>query len=205
MSKQALCIPKEQVSLPLAQWSPCLIARAQCETDESVLQLIPYIVFKDRDSQEIFLYTRGRSGNESRLYNKHSIGIGGHVDIAVLTDGVPTEHALAFTLALEAAREIEEEVGYSLTEAECEALLQTLISERFIRLYTPESRNPVDRVHLGLAIVLEIDKARLGTLEQGVILQPSWLSVDLLKHMSVVETDTDQLETWSKLCVQCLF
>ena len=52
--------------------------RAAAEKDPSHKQLIPYCVF--RCGNRILHYTRGKTGGESRLHAKISIGVGGHVN-----------------------------------------------------------------------------------------------------------------------------
>lgn len=82
--------------------------RAYCETDESLLQLLPYIVVYQ--GEEIFMYRRGKGGGELRLHDQLSIGVGGHVDSEtdLYKDNKPM---LLKHLQDEASREIEEELG----------------------------------------------------------------------------------------------
>ena len=51
--------------------------RAEVETDPGFKQLIPYVVMKC--GAEVFHYTRGTSGTETRLRALRSIGLGGHI------------------------------------------------------------------------------------------------------------------------------
>jgi len=52
--------------------------RDEVETDFSYKQLIPYVIFSNGDN--IFVYQRSSTSDESRLRKKYSIGIGGHID-----------------------------------------------------------------------------------------------------------------------------
>ena len=158
MFKPALCIKKEDHVKPLMQWETHLIDRAICENDPSTLQVIPYIILMDINDSTIFSYMRGPGGNEARLHTKTSIGLGGHVDIQV-------ENNIIDTLTDEAVREVLEETGYHLKPDEVETLRQKLKREQYIKIYLSESNNPVDLVHLGIAIVIEIDKENLFLLE----------------------------------------
>ena len=54
------------------------VERRHAETDSSLKQLIPYCVLLRGD--EIFLMRRKPKGGESRLFNLHSIGVGGHIN-----------------------------------------------------------------------------------------------------------------------------
>src|SRR5437763_15708509 len=51
--------------------------RGEVETDPSFKQLIPYVVL--RCAGELFHYTRGASGAETRLRALRSVGLGGHI------------------------------------------------------------------------------------------------------------------------------
>src|SRR5581483_2582067 len=51
--------------------------RSEVETDPGFKQLIPYVVLRWRD--QVFHYTRGRKGTETRLRALRSIGVGGHI------------------------------------------------------------------------------------------------------------------------------
>src|SRR6185312_13739907 len=73
----ALLIPE------LAEFRP----RSEVETDPSLKQIIPYVVFRSGDA--IFCYTRGKSQGEARLHRLRSLGVGGHVAEAD-ADGRPT-------------------------------------------------------------------------------------------------------------------
>src|SRR5712691_6090651 len=51
--------------------------RGEAEVDPSFKQLIPYVIL--RHGGELFHYTRGSGGTETRLRARRSIGIGGHI------------------------------------------------------------------------------------------------------------------------------
>lgn len=59
--------------LPYVMFCP----RSECETDETVVQVIPYIVVRFHDS--ILCYQR-EGGGEKRLDGKWSVGFGGHIN-----------------------------------------------------------------------------------------------------------------------------
>ncbi len=54
--------------------------RAEAEQDPSWKQLIPYLVV--RDGQRVWLMRRTRSGGDSRLHERYTIGVGGHLNPA---------------------------------------------------------------------------------------------------------------------------
>lgn len=51
--------------------------RADVEDDPSFQQLIPYVVVQD--GSRVFLTHRLRTGGDTRLHDRYSIGVGGHV------------------------------------------------------------------------------------------------------------------------------
>jgi predicted NUDIX family phosphoesterase len=52
--------------------------RAAMEIDPSFKQVIPYLVL--RDGEDYFLMRRTRAGGDARLFDRWSIGVGGHID-----------------------------------------------------------------------------------------------------------------------------
>jgi len=52
--------------------------RPEAETDPSWKQIIPYLVL--RDGGRIFLMRRTRAGGDTRLHERYTIGIGGHLN-----------------------------------------------------------------------------------------------------------------------------
>ncbi len=53
-------------------------ARPAMEVDPSFKQVIPYLVL--RDGERFFLMRRTRAGGDARLYDRYSIGVGGHLN-----------------------------------------------------------------------------------------------------------------------------
>jgi predicted NUDIX family phosphoesterase len=52
--------------------------RPAAEADTSIKQIIPYLVL--RDGERIFLMKRTRAGGDARLYDRYSVGVGGHMN-----------------------------------------------------------------------------------------------------------------------------
>jgi predicted NUDIX family phosphoesterase len=52
--------------------------RPAMEVDPSFKQVIPYLVL--RDGQRFFLMLRTRGGGDARLFDRYSIGVGGHLN-----------------------------------------------------------------------------------------------------------------------------
>lgn len=52
--------------------------RSQAELDIGIKQIIPYVVV--RDGERIFLMKRTRAGGDARLFDRFTIGVGGHMN-----------------------------------------------------------------------------------------------------------------------------
>lgn len=193
MPKLALCIPATQKYLPLEQWTTSLVDRALCETDLTLLQIIPYVALRN-ERGEYFTYTRGSKGQETRLHARKSIGAGGHVDFEVVS-------TLRDLLAHEAQREVSEELGYTGTlEQYVEAVRAATV------LY--HTTTPVDAVHIAVAMCIDVLSEDVKAFEEGVILNPEWLTMDALVESNNLQIRSDEpealafrFETWSSMLI----
>ena len=145
--------------------------RDRVEEDPSFKQLIPYCVF--RHAGEIFHYTRGGAGGETRLHAKMSVGIGGHIS---REDGDAGE--VAYDAGMR--REIEEEVD-----------LSAQYQQRLVGLINDDT-NPVGAVHFGLVHLFELDTPQVRPREES-ILQTGFAPP------SQLASKADQFETWSQI------
>jgi predicted NUDIX family phosphoesterase len=71
--------------------------RSDAEVDPNWKQIIPYVAL--RDGERVFLMRRTRAGGDERLFERYTIGIGGHVN--------PQDGDVAGGLLREWAEEIE--------------------------------------------------------------------------------------------------
>lgn len=140
--------------------------RATCESDPSLLQLLPYITMIDENTGKVFGYYRGKAGGESKLVGKMSMGVGGHVEEALEPNG-----DLVTLLVTHAVREVFEEVGYKDLDSIRRQLEKQLIAG-FTAVYQPE--DPVGKFHLGLFLTVKVNPQLFGELEGGVIERGHW-------------------------------
>ncbi len=108
------------------------LPRSLMETDPNYKQVIPYIIFKHKDT--FFLMQRRSNATEQRLKNKMSLGIGGHVRKEDMQENDVVTWAM---------REFHEEVAYSGT-----------FDVSLIGLLNDDS-NAVGQVHVGLVMLFE--------------------------------------------------
>ena len=152
------------------------LPRSAAEQDPTHKQLIPYSVIRHGD--RVLCYTRGKSGGESRLHAKMSIGIGGHIN-----DG--DTHAAHFDEAAyfrAVERELHEELeipgGYR---------------QRIAALLNDDS-NEVGRVHLGIVHLIEVDSPEIRPREDAI------RDIKFLTA-SELAPRREQLESWSQICL----
>jgi predicted NUDIX family phosphoesterase len=110
------------------------IDRDIAENDETLRQLIPYVLI--RQQGKFLLLRRTKKQQERRLHGKLSLGVGGHIN---LNDGsTPWQ---AFLKGME--REIYEEVNVEVLQLSYMGLLN-------------DTSSPVSRVHVGLVYLAEV-------------------------------------------------
>ena len=153
------------------------VERAVAERTPSWKQIIPYTIVQC--GERILLTRRTKNGGEARLHDKHSIGIGGHINPVDLENraGEPRN-----PLPAGARREIGEELELRGT---CELSPVGLLND---------DSNSVGAVHVGVVHVLRVE----GTVEvrekeqlEGRLVTPSELR-------ELAERGTN-LETWTRL------
>ena len=154
-------------------------SRYDCESDEEVLQIIPYVLVFD-NKNKVFSYVR--AGNISdygdhRLYGKHSIGVGGHI---LGTDGPDY-------LKNGLRRELREEINLVGAESEPK-LYGTLVSRE----------DAVSKVHFGLVYSLHCDSV---SPRESSLLSGRTVPIEEL----MADTDAGKkYEVWSRILIDHL-
>ena len=170
----------EAMAILLTPENHFFMDRAAAEVDPSHKQLIPYCIFCCGD--RILHYTRGKSGGESRLHAKISVGVGGHINPIDTGEGRTGSDAYHAAVT----REIEEELD-----------LPEKHQHRVIALLNDES-NPVGQVHLGIVHVVHLESDEVRSREDALM--------DLgFSELSELNGPLfDRLETWSQSCIRYL-
>lgn len=168
--------------------------RATCETDQSLLQIIPYITIFDNKTKEVFVYARGTSSGEKGLVGKCSIGLGGHMEI------LPGEMSLSQLIVEEAMRELEEEIELKPTEELRDSLQNKLFHGNVGFMYN--TRTDVDRVHLAVAFFVGVDSEEIMSKvhEKGVITKGQFMSISDIRR--AVDAGTFEIEHWTRMVLQ---
>ena len=173
---------------------PSVLAdRHWCETEPFYVQLIPYITFYRKNEEtkeiEIFSYTRGKAGNENRLHDKISVGVGGHIEELPNSP----EQNLRDVLFNATLREIEEELGEQALPDEIGLVIWSALSKAVIYL---DTRTPTEAVHLGVFLNIEAN-FKDWTPEQGVLVDSGWRELPLLRQQ--LADGSVNIEPWSKV------
>jgi predicted NUDIX family phosphoesterase len=111
--------------------------RGDLETNTEYRQILPYLIVKV--DNKFFYYVRAEGSDETRLHNRFSIGIGGHIEMK--DKDSPQE-----TMETGLIREAREELGENIE-------LVNLKPLGFI--YT--NKTILDEVHLGILFTCEIN------------------------------------------------
>jgi predicted NUDIX family phosphoesterase len=156
--------------------------RSEMETDPSFKQLIPYVIFRHRDSsgrQMVFQYTRGKGQGEGRLRTKRSVGIGGHISADDAGESAqPYEEGLR--------RELAEEVN-----------IGSPYTEQRVGLIN-DDESEVGRVHLGVVHIFDLEEPLVEPRESE-ILECGF------REVQEILADLTGFETWSQICLRALF
>ncbi|MDP6956378.1 MAG: hypothetical protein QF599_10420 [Planctomycetota bacterium] len=163
------------------------VERPRAERTPEWKQVIPYtLVWRDG---EVIVLRRLEAGGEARLHNKHSIGVGGHINPVDSTGAEATDSGGVYPNPIPAAsaREVEEELHISGT-------YQT----RTVGLLNDDS-NAVGAVHVGVVQVMTVS----GTVEVREVdqLEGRFVSPETLRSLLA---SGQNFETWSALLIEHL-
>jgi predicted NUDIX family phosphoesterase len=148
--------------------------RADAETDPSFKQLIPYVVI--RCAGELFHYTRGSSGTETRLRALRSIGLGGHI---TREDGAPAADPYRAGMLRELSEEVEIQGPWT--------------EHPFGFIY--DGRTPVGQVHIGIVHLIELEEPLVWPREAAIDDAGFAPLRDLLRKR-------DEFESWSQFVLE---
>jgi dCTP deaminase len=152
-------------------------SRYDCEDDDSILQPIPYVLFFNQNG-EVFSYVRSENRTDygdTRLFGKHSLGVGGHV--------IRADSPEYIRRCLE--RELDEEVKID-GENSAPKLLGTLYCRD----------KPVDRVHFGLIYAVHVN-GNVSSNEKA-LLREEMVPIGKMRCGYYPDAET---ETWSRILI----
>jgi predicted NUDIX family phosphoesterase len=151
------------------------LPRSKAESDPAYKQLIPYVVL--RHGAQVFVYRRGKAGNEKRLHELLSIGVGGHIGHDDLASEISYRTAML--------RELTEEIN-----------LPGDYTDRCLGLINDDSTG-VGQVHLGIVHVFELSTPEVSPRENA-------LREGQLLPLAQLKRRRDEFETWSQFVLDVL-
>ena len=198
-----MCISKEQLflngspsALEIERATTCpgiavMRKRGEVETDTSLLQPIPYAViiapFGEEEEARVLVYKRSSAGGETRLQDKYSVGVGGHINALDITNYfINTEETSPCSACL--IREVTEELG--VEELKCEAIM---VDPKPIY----DDSEDVSSVHIGLHYTLILSEV------PSIKAEDALTSIEWVPVASLVPGNElyDKLEGWSKIVI----
>lgn len=144
------------------------------EEDESIQQIIPYVIVKHKD--KLFFYKRSNTISEARLRNLYTIGVGGHINPVDVSNGNNL---------------LEEGMKRELQE---ELLINEKVSPKLAGFINIEA-TPVDRVHFGVLYLIELQRQEIEVVEKDK------MSGEFLEFNKVPKEVLDSLDNWGKQCL----
>lgn len=111
----------------------------ELENNREIQQIIPYVWIINPKTKKAFIYKRAKTGNEGRLYNKFSGGVGGHIDR-------DTEENTKDPITAAMMREMKEEV-----------IMNDYPSPKFIG-FINDDLEEVGKVHFGVVALAETEE-----------------------------------------------
>ncbi len=149
------------------------LPRSLMETDPSYKQIIPYLIFTY--DGKYFLMQRKSDASETRLRNKLTLGIGGHIRQEDMTGASLFEWAL---------REFHEEVDYA-----------GKVNVKPLGILNDDS-NDVGKVHIGFVLLLEGDSDDISI--------KSELKSGALLSLADCYAQRETMESWSQFVIDFL-
>jgi len=147
------------------------IPRYDAELNFNYRQIIPYCLIKCGDN---YFITRRLEG-DARLTGKYSLGIGGHLE---KIDGANNNYIISGMM-----RELNEEIS-----------IKSKIKSIDMIGMICSNNTEVDKVHLALVYVVEMDGLDVSVKETEILIG-DWISTDELINFD------GELESWSKIAI----
>ena len=153
--------------------------RRDAEREPALKQIIPYCLIEC--AGDMFLMRRKRGGGESRLHDKLSLGVGGHVNPA----DVPEDGDLRQSVGRALEREIFEELR---VDAPSRPICLGILND---------DSNPVGQVHLGFVYRMILERRAVEVREKEN-LEGEFVASAALRAVE------ERLETWSRILLQSI-
>lgn len=145
------------------------------ESNPDFQQIIPYVWLVNPKTKKAFLYKRSKEGDEGRLHNKYSGGVGGHIDR-------DTEETAQDPVTAAMMRELQEEVA-----------MQTYPTPKFVG-FLNDDLDPVGKVHFGVVAIAETHENARPAMHMA---SGQFHSVEEIE--SIFRNPENTVESWTSL------
>lgn len=146
----------------------------ELENSPRIKQIIPYVWLINYKTKQIFLYKRSTEGEENRLHNKYSGGIGGHID-------KDTEQNSENPIIDAMMRELKEELK-----------MKNYPIPKFVG-FLNDDFNSVGKVHFGIVAIGETEEDAFPAMHMS---HGKFYSVEEIEKL--VARPENELESWSQ-------
>ena len=169
--------PEVEKYLPVLTASARLVYlnRSEAENDKRYKQLIPYVLVICRG--KILRYRRGKGGQEKRLHDLYSVGVGGHIseeDHGLFSKNVGYHDAMR--------RELMEEVAVEGMNDAAVAVIN-------------DDSTDVGQVHFGVVHLMQVAAEDVAGRRSGIV-SPEFIPIaEAIKNLTVYES-------WSRFCLE---
>ena len=203
IEERVICFKKDAVGKKLAEgvfpdthiWNPILsnavsMSRNVAEQDRNYKQLVVYVLVKSNNSY--LVYDRTQKSAETRLWDKFSLGIGGHVNVKddkELALFCSSEKEALAKLANDAKRELGEEIIIDIDFDKSEP--------RFTHCFVNDDSDEVGTLHFGLIWLLKVEKKAVVRGRKGLA-KLEFCDID------TIQTKRSQYESWSQMIIDSL-
>lgn len=168
-----------------------MIDRNIVENDPNLLQIVTYTIL--RAEGKILAYKRGKSGGETRLHERYSIGVGGHVNMNDVM------RAITFTAA---NKQLTDPIWQCMVRELNEELVLTADNDFRVQnipvIY--DDSNEVSTVHAGFANVVDLPTMDHAKAKEDCIEDLQWVTLEELQSPEWQQ----KLESWSNVAVVSL-
>ncbi|MNS83380.1 hypothetical protein D3C72_1171650 [compost metagenome] len=138
----------------------------------------------------MFVYKRLKAGGETRLHDKLSIGVGGHMnDLSEEDKELIPNYGFTTIVTDNLERELDEE-------------LLIICEDRQLEIFglLNDDSDDVGKVHLGLLVVIDLSAEATVEVKEKDQLEGEWVKTSLLYSDDIFS----RLENWSKISLQAL-
>lgn len=198
--KQGLNVVDINMLSKIVQSSIVIGERAALEKDQTVRQVLPYVILSQFDESagcmKYVPYRRTKMVGESRLAGNVSVGFGGHIDLADVYHENSVVDLIA-TIGHSLNRELDEEVEFSIDgkePSEEDAFELSLLNVGIII----DDSNEVGKVHMGVVINGQLPAGFSATCAEKELESMEMMTASELLNSGL------PLENWTRIALEHL-